>query len=431
MATQSAIEPEEPVGYGALLLWGSLTLWVYTAFRLCGLLRAHARRRRAELAAGSPASSDPLESVIVHARVHAAVVAAIVVALGSGEAYYEITGTLGPAPWITLFASVSFGASVIGLMAGLFQRLRRHEALEMRLLAVQGQVLDGTVGRVRIAEWNRHESWLVLTGIVSAACIASPAVGVFQMAQVPNLNEAMGLELSRRWVVIVLVAGGLFHSLGTVFLERLVNGHFAFERQAAPMPAAPPARASMTGEPGERVVGLRAVMFTDIKGYSHRMEADEAAALRLLDVHNSIVREAIRQHGGREIKTVGDAFMVLFDSAVQAVRCAVTLQRGLHAYNRRAAAGEEILVRAGIHLGDVVLTAADVFGDTVNLAARLESVAEPGGVCVSAEVHQVVSRRLDLPFVAMGRVPLKNIAHPPEVFALTRAFLSGESGSAA
>ncbi len=123
---------------------------------------------------------------------------------------------------------------------------------------------------------------------------------------------------------------------------------------------------------------------------------------------------------------VPNAFLVVFDSAAQAVMCAVTLQRGLHAHNRGAESADLILVRVGIHLGDVVLTQTDVFGDTVNLAARLESVAEPGGVCLSAEVHQVVSRKLDLPFVALGRLPLKNIAHPPEVFAIARASLGGE-----
>lgn len=423
MAT--VIEPEEPVGYGGLLLWGSLTLWVYTTFRLCRLLRAHAERRWAVLGAGSPQGSDPLASVMVHARVHAAVVAVTVVLLGSGEAYYEIKGTLGPAPWITLFASVAFGVSAIGFMAGLFRRLQRHESLETRMLAVEGRRLDPVAATARVAEWNGHESWLTLVGIVSAVCIATPAIGLFQMAQVPNLNDALGMELSRRWVLIVLVAGGLFHSLGTVFLERIVNGHFRFEQETAPAQAAPAPAASAPAEPGERAVGLRAVMFTDIKGYSRRMETDEAAALRLLDVHNSIVREAIRKHGGHEIKTVGDAFLVVFDSAVQAVMCAVTLQRGLHAHNRGAESADEILVRVGIHLGDVVLTPSDVFGDTVNLAARLESVAEPGGVCLSAEVHQVVSRKLDLPFVALGRVPLKNIAHPPEVFAIARASLGG------
>ena len=143
------------------------------------------------------------------------------------------------------------------------------------------------------------------------------------------------------------------------------------------------------------------------------MEKDEAAALRLLERHNTVVREAIRKHGGHEIKTIGDAFLVLFDSAVQAVECAVALQRALHAHNRAPEPAGRVLVRAGAHVGDVLVTDGDVLGDSVNLAARLESVAEPGGACVSDQVRQVVSRRLSLPFVPLGPVPLKNFASSP------------------
>ena len=266
----------------------------------------------------------------------------------------------------------------------------------------------------RAAEWNAHESLLTLVGIVAAVCIASPAYAVFRLAAYPTLADGPGLAASARWTLVVLGAGGLFHALGTAFLVRLLGSHFAFERRLlGPGTEGAPA--------ASRLVKLEVVMFTDIQGYSRRMEQDEKRALALLDVHNAIVRRAVSAHGGREVKTVGDSFLVLFDSAVSAVECAVALQRGLLAHNRTADEQDRILVRVGIHLGDVVLSGGDVFGDTVNLAARLEGAAEPGGICLSADVFQVVRRKLDLPFVPMGPVALKNIANPPELFALGRA----------
>ena len=417
MATKPSIQPEPPVGYGAVLLFGSLTLWVYTAVSLTRRLRTHAATRLSALAPdASAAPRDPLAALPRFARVHGVVAAAVVVAMASGEAIYELTGFLGPAPWITILASSVYAASVLGLLVGLFRGVRQHEALEVQLLEASGWTVTPAALERRAAEWNTQESWLTLTAIVSAVCIASPAVAVWQLARLPTLNDARGLTASDRWATAVVCAGGLFHALGTAFLVRLVNGHFAWERRVSQGAPAPSPSAG-------RALALKAVLFTDIKGYSRLMERDEAAALRLLDAHNAIVREAIREHGGREIKTIGDAFLVVFDSAVEAVQCAVALQRALHAHNRSAAQGPPLLVRAGVHVGDVLLADGDVLGDSVNLAARLESVAEPGGICVSDQVRQVVSRRLALPFVSLGHVPLKNIEGSPELFAIPRSYL--------
>jgi class 3 adenylate cyclase len=419
MATKPVIQPGRPVGYGALLLFGALTLWVHTAFRFCRLVRDHAAARLAELSPdGSPDSIGPLPGSPRYARLHALVVALVVPAMVAGEVIFELTRALGPAPWITALASAGFAASALMLLVGLFRGLRRHEALELQLLEARGVNVAPDVLERRSGEWNAHESWLTLTAIVSVVCIASPAIAVFELAKLPTLDDARGLLLSDRWAIAVLCAGGLFHALGTTFLVRLFNSHLGWERRMAQGASAAPAAA--------RAMALKAILFTDISGYSRLMEKDEAGALLLLDTHNAIVREAIGRHGGHEVKTIGDAFLVVFDSAVQAVECAVALQRGLHTHNRAAAPEARILVRVGIHVGDVVVSDGDVFGDSVNLAARLESVAEPGGVCVSDQVRQVVSRRLSLPFVPLGAVPLKNIASPPELFAIPRAHLETE-----
>ena len=118
---------------------------------------------------------------------------------------------------------------------------------------------------------------------------------------------------------------------------------------------------------------LAAIMFTDIVGFSRQMGRDEARMLRLLDVHNQIIQQAVAEHHGVVIKTVGDAFLVDFPSVVHAVQCAQAIQARLRTHNTDKETAEQIHVRIGIHLGDVVQRDGDVFGDGVNIASRLQA----------------------------------------------------------
>lgn len=160
------------------------------------------------------------------------------------------------------------------------------------------------------------------------------------------------------------------------------------------------------------------IMMTDIKGYSARMEKDEAATWELLKQHNIIMRKAIGTHRGKEIKTIGDAFMVTFQNPLDAVRCGIAMQKGLHEFNKPRAAHDKLLVRIGIHRGEVIVTAKDVFGEGVNIAARLESITDPGGISVSADVYTHIKNKVDAGFQSVGIPAMKNIANPPEVFKL-------------
>src|SRR6188472_2667698 len=139
---------------------------------------------------------------------------------------------------------------------------------------------------------------------------------------------------------------------------------------------------------------LAAIMFTDIVGFSRQMGADEARMLRLLDVHNRIIKQAVAEHHGTVIKTVGDAFLVDFPSVVHAVQCAQQIQAQFHTHNIESPY-EQIHVRIGIHSGDIVQRDGDVFGDGVNIASRLQALAEPDTVCISDAVYQEVSKKLD------------------------------------
>jgi TolB-like protein/class 3 adenylate cyclase/Tfp pilus assembly protein PilF len=164
---------------------------------------------------------------------------------------------------------------------------------------------------------------------------------------------------------------------------------------------------------------LAAIMFTDIAGFSRQMGSNEARTLRLLDTHNQIIHKAVAEHHGTVIKTVGDAFLVDFPSVVHAVQGAQQIQAQFRAHNAEKERAEQIHVRLGIHLGDIVQKDGDVFGDGVNIASRLQSLAEPGAICISQVVYQEVEKKLVLgTVVPLGQPQLKNISQRFPVYAL-------------
>ncbi len=164
---------------------------------------------------------------------------------------------------------------------------------------------------------------------------------------------------------------------------------------------------------------LAAIMFTDMVGFSRQMGTDEAHMLRLLDIHNQIIQQAVAAHGGAVIKTVGDAFLVDFPSVVHAVQCAQEVQTQFRAYNAEKEKDEQIHVRIGIHSGDIVQRDGDVFGDGVNIAKRLQELTDPDTVCISDVVYRDVAKKVALgPVVSLGRPKLKNIAERFKVYAL-------------
>src|SRR5215475_2071888 len=164
---------------------------------------------------------------------------------------------------------------------------------------------------------------------------------------------------------------------------------------------------------------LAAIMFTDIVGFSHQMSADEARTMRLLALHNQVIRHAVSAHKGIVIKTVGDGFLVDFPSVVNAVQGAQQIQAHLHTHNAETEPGEQIHVRIGIHLGDIVQQEGDVFGDGVNIASRLQTLAEPDTICLSDMVYRDVAKKVALgTVVSLGRPKLKNITERFQVYAL-------------
>ena len=158
---------------------------------------------------------------------------------------------------------------------------------------------------------------------------------------------------------------------------------------------------------------LAAVLAADVAGYSRLMGADEEGTLaRLKAVRKNLVDPAIASHRGRIVKTTGDGMLVEFASAVDAVRGAVEVQRGMADQNTSVPQDRRIEFRIGIHVGDIIFDDNDIFGDGVNIAARLEGIAEPGGVCISDDAQRQIRGKVDIAFDDMGSQSLKNIAEP-------------------
>jgi adenylate cyclase len=163
---------------------------------------------------------------------------------------------------------------------------------------------------------------------------------------------------------------------------------------------------------------LTAILAADVAGYSRLMGADQEGTHEGLKSHlRELVEPKITEHRGRVVKNTGDGFLAEFVSVVDAVRCAAEVQRGMGDRNKGAPPESRIDFRIGINLGDVIAEEHDIFGDGVNVAARLEALAEPGGICVSQVVRDQVRDRLDYTFEDLGEQTVKNIARPVRVYA--------------
>jgi len=161
---------------------------------------------------------------------------------------------------------------------------------------------------------------------------------------------------------------------------------------------------------------LAAIVFTDIVGYTKQMEKDEARTMQLLQKQREIVFPIVKRYGGEIIKEIGDGLLMMFESAIEAVRCAISIQTRLK--------DEELTIRAGIHIGDVIFKEGDVFGSAVNTAARIEPMAPPNGICISEAVMKQIENKDDIIAISQGKKELKGVGAPIEIFQI---FIEGVS----
>src|SRR5262245_27604178 len=176
----------------------------------------------------------------------------------------------------------------------------------------------------------------------------------------------------------------------------------------------------MSDIPGSPKVSrkLAAILAADIAGYSALMGADEGATVRDLKAHQAIVFPIIGDHGGRVIDTAGDGILAEFGSVVNAVECAIAIQRTMAERNANVEEPRRMPFRIGVNQGDVIHDEARIYGDGVNVAARLESIAEPGGNCISAKVHYEIAGKVNVACQDLGTHQLKNIAQPVRVYSI-------------
>ena len=159
---------------------------------------------------------------------------------------------------------------------------------------------------------------------------------------------------------------------------------------------------------------LAAILAADVVGYSRMMAGDEAGTLAALKRHREVVFDPmVAQYSGRIVKLIGDGTLVEFASVVDAVNCALAIQRILA---NEAAAGPKITLRIGVNLGDIIIDGDDIYGDGVNVAARLEPLAEPGGICVASIVNESIGNRIDVTFENDGEIHVKNFDRPISIW---------------
>lgn len=411
------------------LFWGLFSLWAYTAYAYLSALRRHFESCRPAALAGY--ETLPTGSAALAARERLASTglsldprlapalagvfagALVLVLFWFSAVVYAGLG-IGPVVVVALVAvsSALFALGVTLLLAVSSRALRAHELALVTLDTYRG---DPQVLRLHspsaefVQRWEQLDNRVLLFGIFAVAAGIAPTVCVWWV-----LFDAPSADAATAMVVVVFLAAVAFHTWGTRLLVDLFNGHLqdhAVSRQA--VTAADP------GQPQSAPKReLAAIMLTDIVGYSRSMEKDEDKAyMRLMD-HNDIMRACIVKYGGREIKTMGDAFLVLFRSATDAVDCAISVQNEFGTYNMGRSPAEHTLVRIGVHIGDVLVSENDVHGDGINVAARIEPLAEPGGICISEDVYNLVKKKLSLEVERISDVTLKNINQPPSLFRI-------------
>ncbi len=163
---------------------------------------------------------------------------------------------------------------------------------------------------------------------------------------------------------------------------------------------------------------LSAVLFSNIHGYSRLMQSDESATLKLLDEHNKLLFPIIESKNGKVIKTIGDAILAVFDSCTMAMLAAIEMQEAIKARAAQIPQNQTFRIRIGIHLGEIVFKEADIFGNGVNIAARLQPLADPGGICISHSLYEQIQSLHDRNIVKVGSVNLKNISEPVVIYRL-------------
>ncbi len=450
---------EEEFGRGAeisttaFLIFGLLTFWIYTVWSYHRLVQDHLTSRLRHFSrtlnpSQLPAETRTLFETLVEkgfsysqspkyicTLLYFCSMALLVGLL----AHKSLTGNLAyKFDFVVVgLAALLFCGSTIFFLTWVCRTMRSHEYHELLLLKMSQNPDDFRwvqPSSIFTKRWNRNQSWIALFLVISIPMTLSPAVGVehfyASLASHPGWPDVIAIG----WVAGLLLFAGIFHLWGSHLLINMYNGHLRIEdlnRQhgTARSQWISERSTSVLSEPGIDEMGavtekllperaLAAIMITDMVGFSKEMELDEERGYTKLLKHNQIIRRNIAKNNGEELKTMGDAFLVRFKSAVQAVKAALSIQSDFSDYNTGKEVGDVIMVRIGIHIGDVLIMGGDILGNGVNVAARIEPLAEPGGICISADVYNIVRRSIDIKAFSLGKKELKNIREVPEIYKI-------------
>jgi len=335
--------------------------------------------------------------------------------------------------FVALSAFFFCGATIL-FITFMIKKFKDHEYYELLLFRYVDNPDDFKIFQPSILfkkRWEKKYNYVAFFLILSIPITFSP---IFAVKHIHSMMAA-GLNFNMQvimWFVSLFILAGAFHFWGTKLLISIYNDHLRIETVN---------RSQVTGETRwvskdlHSVVDenqntdlkeylnalvpkrtLAAIMLTDMVGFSKDMEQHESATYEKLLNHNEIIRKEIATNNGREIKTIGDAFLVKYSSAVDAVRSAINIQNHLSDYNEKIEEHKRINIRIGIHIGDVLIMGDDVIGNGVNIAARIEPLADVGGICISSDVYNIIKKSIDIKVVKLGLQELKNIQDAPEIY---------------
>lgn len=456
---------EEEYGGGSELsttgfvIFGLLTFWIYTVWNYYRVLESHLAQRlryfterldRQEL---TPRSQDVYATIVEkgftdkrHPKYIAILFYFLSMALMVYLAVFKFfTGDIdyGFDMFIVFSAALCFCGATIYFLSNVCRNMKSHEYQELLLLKLTHEGDDFRVVQPSnrfVKRWNRHQGWIAFFLVLSIPMTISPVIAVSCFYAAWNDPSISVDAVSIAWIAIVLAFAAVFHLWGLKILIGMYNGHLRVEavnRQAFTESRhwMSESTASVVGreryDEAERGLAaavpdrlLAAIMITDMVGFSSDMESDEESTYAKLIKHNEIIRKHVQGNRGEEIKTMGDAFLVRFKSAVDAVKAAMGIQADFSAFNRGKEESERIMVRIGIHIGDVLIMGRDVIGNGVNVASRIEPLAEAGGICISADVYNVVRKSVDLKVLSLGKQDLKNIRDVPEIYKVVLESIS-------
>ncbi|MBF0119309.1 MAG: adenylate/guanylate cyclase domain-containing protein [Desulfobacterales bacterium] len=336
----------------------------------------------------------------------------------------------------TGIASLSFCISSIYFMWWVCDTVRKHEYYELLLTEYIKNPDNFKMvppSRKFIERWNQRFNKIAFFLILCVPITISPLIALKHFYKIIESGGGDMDYVVIIWQIMLYTCATVFHIWGTFLLIDIYNGHLRIENfnrssfitnEKWVSNIENSVIDSLSGKNkiniGDLVPkrALAAIMITDIVGFSKEMEKDEEYMYNKLLKHNEIIRSIIKNNNGYEIKTIGDAFLVRFESAVDAVKAGMSIQNKFSDYNKNIKPCDRILVRIGIHIGDILMMDGDIIGNGVNITSRIEPLAEPGGICISADVYNIIKKSIDIKVINIGKKELKNIKDVPEIYRI-------------